>query len=151
MQKRFTKDQVDYLVAEEKFIKDIPPRATIGNYLVITAPVYRKGQANLPIKSLSVEARVAMPVPGIPRALPSVALNWHGHRVRGLDRETWHDNPDGSQVFGWHEHLWLPEYDDADSLVRAIPEPKNKDMLGLLKEGLRRWNITVLKEQIEVG
>lgn len=150
MQKRFTKDQVDYLVAEEKFIKDIPPRVTDGNYQVITAPVYRKGEANLPIISLRVLVRVAMPVPSVPRALPSVALNWHGHRIRGLDKETRHDNPDGSRVLGWHEHLWLPEYDDADSLVRSIAEPKHKDMLGLLKEGLRRWNIAVLKEQFEV-
>jgi hypothetical protein len=151
MDKRFTKDKVDYLVAEGKFIKDIPPRQTIGNYLVITAPVYRKGEVSLPIKALTVIARVALTVPGIPAALPSVALTWHGHRIRGIDKEGWHDNPDGSKVFGWHEHLWLPEYDMPDSWVRSIPEPMHKDMQGLLKEGLQRWNITVAKEQLEVG
>src|SRR5579872_837887 len=149
MQTRFTKSKVDYLVDEEKFIKDIPPRRPDGNYLVIASPVYRKGKASLPIKSLVVLARVAMPIPGLPGALPSVTLNWHGHRIRGIDRETRHDNPDGSYILGWHEHLWSPQY--GDSLVRSAPEPKHKDMLGILEEGLQRWNIKVLKQQLELG
>jgi hypothetical protein len=149
MRKRFTKDQVDYLVAEEKVIKDIPPRRSDGNYLVIVMPIYRKAKADLLITSLEILARVATPIPGLPGALPSVALNWHGHRIRGIDREARHDNPDGSEVFGWHEHIWMPQY--GDSLVRPFPEPKRKDMLGILKEGLGRWNIKVIKQQLELG
>lgn len=145
---RFTKADVEYLVDEEKFIKDIPPRGIDGNYLVISSPVYRKGEAQ-PIKALVLLARVAMPIPGLPGALPSVALTWHGHRIRGIDRENRHDNPDGSTVFGWHEHLWSVEF--MDSLVRGCPEPKHKDMQGILKEGLKRWNIRVVKEQLELG
>jgi hypothetical protein len=144
---RFTKAEVEYLVGEEKFIKDIPPRGLDGNYQVIVAPVYRKGQTQ-PVKALVVLARVATPIPGLPGAMPSVALTWHGHRIRGIDRETRHDNPDGSSVAGWHEHLWSAEY--LDSLVRACPEPKHKDMLGILKDGLKHWNIRIAKEQMEL-
>ena len=147
MRKQFTKAQVDYLIAEDKYVKDIPPITTDGNYKVIVAIVCRKGDKN-PGKSLVVNARVSIPVPGIPAQLPGVALYWNGHRIRGIDREPWHDNPDGSKVLGWHEHLWSPEYED--SLVRSISEPKHKDMQGILKEALKRWNIKILKEQMDL-
>jgi hypothetical protein len=147
MQSRFTKAEVDYVLAENKVIKDIPPPVVDGNYRVIKAGVYRKSNLTSPIKSLSVMARVALPVAGVPAALPSVALNWHGIRIRGIDHATRHDNPGGAFIQGWHEHLWSPEHGDAQ--VRAVPQPKHRDLRGILKEGLKRWNITVLKEQLE--
>jgi len=148
MQLRFTKHEVDYLVGDEKFVKEILPVQKIGNYYVILLPIYRKGEAQ-PIKALAIEARVAVSIPGLPAAIPSVALNWHGHRIRGIDRETRHDNPDGSPcVYGWHEHIWSEKY--KDDCVRAFPEPKHKDLRGILREGLRRWNVKVFREQMEV-
>jgi hypothetical protein len=149
MQHRFTKAEVDYLVAEAKVIKDIPPQTVEGDYWVIRQTVCKKSEPNTKVQgSLYIYARVAIPVPGTPRAIPGVALMWHGHRIRGFDHETWHDNPDKTKVLGWHEHLWSQEYKDC--YVRAVAEPQHKDMIGILKVGLRLWNIEVLSPQLEV-
>jgi hypothetical protein len=148
MQRRFTKAEVDYLVAEQKLVKDVPPIETDGNYRVIVADVYRKGDLRAPVPSLVVMVRVPISIPGVPAGIPGAALRWHGHRIRGLDRETRHDNPDGTIVRGWHEHLWTPEF--GDRLVRAAREPRPKDLRGIFKEGLALWNIRIIKEQMEV-
>jgi hypothetical protein len=144
----FTKPDVDYLVDEQKFVKEIPKSWRKGNYTVMELRVFRRGELAMPIKGLFVTCRVVTPVSGIPRAIPSSVLEWHGYRIRGMDREQQHDNPDGSIVYGWHEHLWSPEYDAA--LVIGVPEPKHKDLLGLLRTGMKRWNIEVIKDQLEV-
>jgi hypothetical protein len=148
MRRRFNKSEVDYLVAEQKCIKDIPPLEREGNFFVIKASVYRKGEPLVLIPSLEVMVRVPTAVPGVPVGVPGAALRWFGHRIRGLDREGRHDNPDGSTVYGWHEHLWSPEFED--SLVRQAREPKHKNLNGVLKEGLALWNIKIIKEQLEM-
>jgi hypothetical protein len=148
MRRRFDKAEVDYLVAEPKFIKDLPLDVVQGNYRVIEAAVYRKGDPPVLIPSLAVNVRVPMPIAGIPVGIPGAALRWYGHRIRGLDRETQHDNPDGSIVRGWHEHLWSLEW--GDSLVRTALEPKRKNLRGVFKHALNLWNIKVIKEQMEV-
>jgi hypothetical protein len=102
----------------------------------------------VPIKGLIVEASVAIPPPGIPPGIPSVALSYHGYRIRGIDRELRHDNPDGTMVEGWHKHLYSVDY--GDSFVIATREPKRKDLRGVFKEGLDRWSISVRKQQLEV-
>jgi hypothetical protein len=148
MRRRFDKAEIDYLVAEPKFIKDLPPAVLQGNYRVIEAAVYRKGDPPVVIPSLIVNVRVPLPVAGVPIGVPGAALRWCSYRIRGLDRETQHDNPDGSIVRGWHEHLWSQEW--GDSFVRSAPEPKHKDLRGVLKQALNLWNIKVIKEQLEV-
>lgn len=146
----FTKAEVDYLVDEQKFIKEIPSIVQHGNYLIMRTQVFRKANDRVvPIKGLYVMSRVAVPIPGIPAAIPSASLEWAGRRIRGIDRETRHDNPDGGSVYGWHSHVWSPEYEDA--CVVATPEPKHKDMRGIFKAGLKKWNISVVEEQMEVA
>jgi len=145
----FTKAEVDYLVDEQKFIKEVPSIVEHGNYSMMRAQVYRKvNKSYVPIKGLFVIARVAIPIPGVPSAIPSAALEWAGRRIRGIDKETRHDNPDGGSVYGWHSHIWSPEHED--SCVVSTPEPKHKDMRGILKAGLKKWNIFVIEEQLEV-
>jgi hypothetical protein len=148
MRRRLNKADVDYLVAEPKFIKDLPPAVVQENYRVIEAAVYRKGDPPVLVPSLNIYARVPLPIAGVPSAIPGAALRWYGRRIRGFDQERRHDNPDGSVVWGWHEHLWSPEWEDA--LVRAATEPKHKDLRGVLKQALNLWNIKIIKEQLEV-
>ena len=95
MRRRFEKAEVDYLVAEAKLIKDLPPAIVQGNYRVIETSVYRKGDPPILIPALAVVVRVVLPVPGVPAGIPQAALKWFGHRIRGLDRETRHDGPEG--------------------------------------------------------
>ena len=145
----FTKAEVDSLVQRNKFVTGIPKPTLVENYWVIEAPVYLTSEPQRPVQSLIVCARVIRAVAGIPRALPGVALVWKGHRVRGIDRNTRHDNPDGSRIDGWHEHLWSEKY--GDSMVNSTREPKDRDLRGLFRAGLVRWNISVKEEQKELG
>lgn len=145
----FTKAEVDYLVDEQKFIKEIPKSVPHGNYLMMRTQVFRKANDKLvAIKGVYVMSRVAVPIPGVPGAIPSVSLEWAGRRIRGIDKETRHDNPDGTSVYGWHSHVWSPECED--SCVVTTPEPKHKDMRGIFKTGLKKWNIAIVEEQMEV-
>jgi hypothetical protein len=95
-----------------------------------------------------VIARVARRLPGVAGQRPSASLEWHGIRIRGLDYEIRHDNPDGTVFNGWHEHLWSPE--EEDRRVRAPGEiPNDLSLRGLLKWGLARWHIEIEQEQLE--
>jgi hypothetical protein len=148
---RFTKADVDYLIAEAKFIKAVPvlprldPRLTTRMIRVL---VFRKSQPNNAIKGLVAMAKVHIPPPGLPRLNPSSALEWYGKRIRGLNKEIWHDNPDGTTVRGWHEHLWSPEEQDS-YVVPARPKLIQTGLLDVFKWGLKKWNIEVVEKQLE--
>ncbi len=95
---------------------------------------------------LIVKARVKRRLPGLPRGKASCSLLWHGCRIRGLDYEIRHDNPDGTVVRGWHEHIWNDE--DADArVIPARPRVGGADLRGVFQWGLDKWNIEV--EQIQ--
>ena len=146
---RFTKDQVEYLVAAQKFIKvlpSIPPRRE-GKYLLeIRSEVFRVSEPQKPISGLFIVGRIRMAPPGIPKALPSASLTWHGKRIRGVDKEAWHDNPDGSRVYGWHEHLWSPLFQDS-YVIQARPEITRLTLMEIFTWGLEKWNIKVVTDQ----
>jgi hypothetical protein len=141
----YSKEEVDKLVREPKYIKEIPTPRDKGSYFEIRIPVYRRSDKRAPVAALEVTARQRKSISGAPKPLPSVALEWKGMRIRGIDREAVHDNPDGTQVFGWHEHEWSEEV--GDSAVIPAKEPRHKDMRGILSSGLKKWNIEVQKEQ----
>src|SRR5690242_19426578 len=106
----FTKAEIDYLVKQAKFIKAVPRAKDCGNYYRIQAQVYSKVDGQ-PIKGLLVMATVDKPLPGMSgKARVSAALEYKGLRIRGIDKELWHDNPDGTVVRGWHDHDYSPEY-----------------------------------------
>lgn len=145
----FTKADVDYLVSASKFIRATPNPTRDGGFWKIEARVYRKDQPNAPVVGLLVMARiVANPLAGLPRPIPSAALNFHGYRVRGIDRYLQHDNPDGTRLTGWHEHIWSDL--ERDTYAVPIREPKHKDLRGVFAAALERWNIEIQKPQIEV-
>lgn len=148
---RFTKAEADYLVAAPKLITEIPRQQFLNTQSRtgwrIVAQVFSKSDSR-PIKGLVVIAKVHQAPVGLPRPTPSAALEWHGKRIRGLNYELWHDNPDGTIVRGWHEHLWSPKEQD-HRVIPAHPEPRKRDLQGILKWGLRRWNIEVKREQAE--
>ena len=150
---RFTKAQVDYLVAATKFIRAVPvapdynPKQPV--HRTIQVEVFKKSAPNRPIRGLIVMARARPSPPGVPKPIPSSALEWYGKRIRGLNYELWHDNPDGSIVRGWHEHLWSPAEQDR-YVVPARPEPTHKGLLDVFKWGLAKWNIEVLEEQLRL-
>jgi hypothetical protein len=144
---------VDYLVASPKFIKVIPPLPRPGSRVPsvvrIQSQVFWKSEPGKPISGLVVMAKARQAPTGIPKPNPSSALEWHGKRIRGLNYELWHDNPDGSIVKGWHEHLWSPQDQDA-YVVLARPKPKPRGLIDIFKWSLKKWNIEVLEKQAEV-
>lgn len=145
-----TTGRVDYLVAAPKFIQAIPRTGFLDTRRktgwVIRAAVFYKSEPHRPIEGLIVTARAHQAPVGLPHPTPSAALEWYGHRIRGLNYEQWHDNPDGTSVRGWHEHLWSPAEQDS-RVIQAMPEPKDKTLRGLLRWGLAKWNIEAKQVQ----
>jgi hypothetical protein len=145
----FTRGDVDYLVSKAKFIRTIPvlpvydPSRTVT---IIQAEVLEKAKSKKALKGLIIMAKARHSPTGIPKPLPSSALVWYSRRIRGLNYELWHDNPDGSIVRGWHEHLWSPEQGD-EHVVAARPEPTRRGLLDVFRWGLKKWNIEVLEDQ----
>ena len=145
----FSKSDVDFLVKEPKFIRFVPRQNASGNVIQIQAAVFKNSERSTAIKGLFVKATVDKSLSGISkRPRPSCCLDYKGQRIRGIDFEQWHDNPDGTRILGWHEHLWSVEW--GDSLVIGIPEPRQKHLRAILKCGLERWNIAVLLQQEEL-
>jgi hypothetical protein len=147
---RFTKADVDYLMAASGFIRSIPKVEFLDPIRKkgwrIQAEAFRKSEPNKPVRGLVVVAKAHQAPTGLPPPTPSAALEWYGRRIRGVNYELWHDNPDGSVVKGWHEHIWSPIDEDA-YVVAAKPEPTRKALLDVLKWGLKKWNIDVQSEQ----
>jgi hypothetical protein len=145
-----TTGEVDYLVGLPKVIKFIPKAVRLDREnhkgWEINARVFDKAKIAKPIPGLVVKAKAHEAPSGLPHPPPSAALEWFGKRIRGINYELWHDNPDGSSVRGWHEHLWSPGEQDAH-VVLARPEPTKKQLLDILKWGLSKWNIEILMEQ----
>ncbi len=108
--------------------------------------VYSKTDLRAPIKGLVVMAKLHQAPLGLPRPTPSAALEWNGKRIRGINYELRHDNPDGTIVKGWHEHVWSPSEQD-HRVIPANPAPKDRTLLGILQWGLEKWNIEVREQQ----
>jgi hypothetical protein len=149
-EKPATTGEVDYLVGMGKVIKTIPRIRSLDREnskgWEVYANVFDKTNRAKPIPGLVVKAKAHEAPSGVPHPPPSAALEWFGKRIRGLNYELWHDNPDGTIVKGWHEHLWSPAEQDAH-VVRARPEPTKRQLLDIFKWGLAKWNIEVLEEQ----
>lgn len=137
-----TTAEADYLVKEAKFIKAMPS-VVRGEYeFRMQADVFRKGEPHKPT-GLKIMARVKKAPSGIPKPYPSAALEYGGrYRIRGLNYEIWHDNPDTSIVRGWHEHIWSTECRDR-AVIRARPKPTDITVKGLFRWGLAKWKIDV--------
>ncbi len=138
------------MVALPKFIRAIPRVKHLDPVLCkgwkIESQVFNKADPTKPIKGLIVIAKAHEAPTGLPHPTPSAALTWHGERIRGLNYELWHDNPDGTNVRGWHEHVWSPEDLDA-RVIQARPEIGKKQLIDILRWGLDKWNIEVQEEQ----
>jgi hypothetical protein len=144
-----TKAEVDYLVRERKFIKEIPQIVEGRNEFRMQAVVYRKS-APKKATGIVIMATAKKSPPGLPRPFPSSALVMAGRfRVRGLNHELWHDNPDTTVVKKWHEHIWMNEHADR-FVVSARPKPTDLTIMGMFQWGLRKWNIAVEREQLRV-
>jgi hypothetical protein len=139
----FTKGEVDYLVGLPKLVRRIPREEFLNRQSktgwIIQMPVFKKGDLRAPLPGLVVMAKAHQAPAGLPDPTPSAALVWHGMLIRGLNREIRHDNPDGTIVRGWHEHLSSPVDEDA-RVIPAQPEPKDRTLRGVL-----RWGLEILK------
>ena len=143
----FTKADVDYLIKAKKLISAIPQMAETASEFVMQADIRRKDDPGRE-KGLIIRAHAKKSPPGLPKGVPSCVIQWHGYRIRGVNRELWHDNPDGTIVRGWHEHIW----NDQDRDSRVVPADVSQPSISKLFEwGLKRWNIEVKEEQLRVN
>jgi len=70
------------------------------------------------------------------------SLEYCGIRIRGINYEMVHKNPDGSEIYGWHEHIWKEEFQD--HFVIPVPQLPNRKCISdenLLDFCLKKWNI----------
>lgn len=152
MPARFKTADVDYLVAEKKIIHAIPEitHSKVRPEYERIADVRRKSEPGKEI-GLIIVARVIERLPGLPAGPPRCILEWHGTRIRGLNYSTLHSRPGtaGGVVKGWHEHRWNEQEGDS-YIVQANPIPNKPDLRSIFKWGLKKWNIEVKEEQLEV-
>ena len=139
-------------MSSAKFIKAIPKTAFINTKLrtgwKLQCNVFDRANSNRPIKGLVVMAKAHQAPAPFPSPPPSAALEWFGTRIRGLNFEVRHDNPDGSIVRGWHEHIWSPIYRDA-LVVPAKPEVVRRTLRDVFRWGLKKWRIEVIMDQVD--
>ncbi len=147
--RRFTEADVNYLIHEVKFIRAIPEIEAEEGLLTLKARIHKKTAPNWQVGGLIIKARVTKSIPGLPKALPSCALEWHGVRIRCVDYETRHDNPDGTTVRGWHEHIWNDE-DNDKRVIASNPQITRPDMNSIFRWGLKKWNIEIIEEQLRM-
>lgn len=144
------KADVDYVIKERKFITHMPEVTERAYEFRMQAVVYRKSFGKKPT-GLVLMARVKKSPAGVPRPYPSAALVLNGRfRVRGLNHEIRHDNPDGSVVNGWHEHIWTNQHEDKH-VRSARPKPNDLTIRGLFEWALRKWNIRLDQRQLKVS
>jgi len=133
---------VDALVKQRKFIKQMPSVIDGNNEYRMKAAVYLQSDPRMPT-NLVIMATAQKSPPGIPRPFPSAVLEMAGRfRVRGLNYALWHDCPSGPIVYGWHEHIWSNQYSD-HIVIKARPIPRDTSIHGLFNWGLAKWNIRV--------
>jgi hypothetical protein len=147
---RFTESEVEYLLKEKKYILGLPQVKEQGGWLVMEADVKKKGDPNWQRGGLTIKARTKTDFPGVPKSSPTCFLQWHGYRIRGVDYEVRHDNPDGNSIRGWHEHIWDNENEDK-RVIPASPRIQNADLKALFRWGLEKWRIEIRQEQMELG
>jgi hypothetical protein len=143
-----TRAEVDYLIREKKFIRSMPAMVTDRYEYRVQAEVRKISNPGEAL-GLVIYARAKRSPSGVPKGLPSAALMWRGYRIRGLNKELWHDNPEGSTVQGWHEHIWTNEWHDSH-VIAARPKPRDLSLRGVLEWAMGKWNITVRQSQLKV-
>lgn len=92
-----------------------------------------------------MRAKIRRSLPGYPRNLPSAALLLRGQRIRCVDYEQWHSNPDGKRIKGWHEHIWSNALGAANVIVARPKLLRTATLLDVFQWGLEKWNIEVLE------
>ncbi len=144
---KFTESEVEYLIAAKKYIVALPEiEQEEGGWSVMVAEVRRKDDPGWQEGGLVIRARVKKALSGLPRGFPSCSLLWHSYRIRCVDYEIRHDNPDGSFVRGWHEHVWNDQ--DQDRRVIAASPPVSKpDLKAIFHWGVNKWKIEIKEEQ----
>jgi hypothetical protein len=119
--------------------------------MIRAAEIFTIFDPNAPIKGLVILAKMRRSLPGLPRNLPGAALLLYGQRIRGVDYEQWHPNPDGKRINGWHEHIWSTVHKDANVIAARPKLLRSATLHDVFKWGLRKWNIEVLERQPKQG
>lgn len=130
---------VDEIVAMPKFVRRRPMiRSVNGSWRIDARTIYGEDSALLPL-------HLHIRVPQMGRAMkPAAILSWAGTWIRGFNWEVRRVFADGTEVAGWHEHLYDHELRKPREAGRALePVPTVLDPRALFDFACDRWNIRV--------
>ncbi|TET44785.1 hypothetical protein E3J62_09390 [candidate division TA06 bacterium] len=125
----FTADEVDEIVSAPKYIEDpgvLNPTSEYADY-----PVHMKDGRKYDLIFRFFGNGTCL----LLQNKPIRGINWHAR----------HPNPDGSCVFGWHEHI----FDDANDSEKVFEVPvlrsvgKRADAKIIIEISRKLWNIDV--------
>jgi len=88
--------------------------------------------------------RLAPSIPGVPKPMPGMSLQWKGTPIRKVDWALRHASIQSGvpvvYIKGWHEHIWTDE-DQGKYTVPVEPPLKGCDIQSLTRWAAEKWNI----------
>src|SRR6266480_4713836 len=147
----FTEADVSYLLRAKKFVQSVMKDTTDDQAAPLLEIIYRIAQVDNPTDEIKLRLSARRPKPPLEtlhRPRPSVALQWHGYRIRGIDRKIVHPVIKNGlivgKVRGWHEHEWSST-DEDNSVIDVNEAMKNvqEDFRSILRFCMKRWRIEI--------
>lgn len=145
----FTDYDVKQLLKAKKFIRNKLHDNTNKLNTKFAEVVYRISRRDAPDQEIQLRFTARQPkslITSERKPLPSAALLWHHHRIRGIDRKLVHaDIRNGvivREIEGWHEHQWNSV--DEDAAVEDVNVEINKlpnNFKSIIEFCLNRWRI----------
>jgi hypothetical protein len=147
----FTEADVRYLLRAKKFIHSVIKDTMESQEAALLEIIYRIARVDNPSDEIKLRLSARRPKPPaetLPRLRPSVALQWHGKRIRGIDRKVVHPVIKNGlivgRVRGWHEHRWTSTDEDNSVIdVNEVMKNVQEDFRSILRFCMERWRIEI--------
>lgn len=151
----FTEADVAYLLRAKKFVQTVLKDTVDDQNAPLLEVIYRIVRTDNPVDDIKLRLAARRPkqrVETFQRPRPSAALQWHGYRIRGIDRKIVHSVIKNGlivgEVRGWHEHRWTST--DEDNFVIDVNEAMRKvheDFRSILRFCMKRWNVEIRENE----
>jgi hypothetical protein len=151
----FTEADVAYLLKAKKLVQTVLKDTTDDQSASLLEVIYRVVRADNPSDDIKLRLSARRPKPPLEtlhRLRPSVALQWRGHRIRGIDRKIVHPVIKNGliigKVRGWHEHVWTSTDEDNSVIdVNGVMKKVQEDFRSILQFCMVRWRIEIKENE----